>query len=129
VSRVFPLPPPACCMQVPLPLYLCTSLSPLLVLLQTRSELLQLELLAEEFAKSKALTEVPDSLLTMMDSLYIGFNRDTLAQSQQLQQTNQSVLGKVRDALQVRLAESVGRMPWVQGCCSAALPMPRRLTS
>jgi len=116
-------------MQVPLPLYLCTSLSPLLVLLQTRSELLQLELLAEEFAKSKALTEVPDSLLTMMDSLYIGFNRDTLAQSQQLQQTNQSVLGKVRDALQVRLAESVGRMPWVQGCCSAALPMPRRLTS
>jgi hypothetical protein len=67
----------------------------------TRSELRQLQLTAEEFAAREAL-DPPESLEALLTSIYLGFDRSTLASQAALKDAASSELARISSALKVR---------------------------
>ncbi len=69
---------------------------------QTKPELVQLELLSQEFALTKCCTKIPESVPAMLKALFVGFDRDILAKKAEMQQGIKGALDRISAALQVQ---------------------------
>lgn len=64
-------------------------------------------MLSHTFAETKCMTEPPSSMPEMLDALFMGFDRDSLTHSKQLQHSNRAALDAISQKLQVGCLEAV----------------------